>query len=270
MGESNTKKEIGTIIVVIIVCTLLWHKLAPKHFIFYLTTFLILVLGSVLWLTWRARILVATAKWMFKQYRAIASKITKEGKEKKNKYLSIAKELDRSVKQTLLRTSMLFGFVVIVGAFMSVVVTECFALKLGKAHSFLLLSLSIFIVLLSISWLVPPFWLLKDVGLRHYNLKDQTIVSIGDRLVLTLRPLLGLGAIAGFFLLFYRSGYAYSITFLFFIGTLLQFFPALFLTTFLYRYFAEEKIIALVKKSLRELCIKDVKDVTESLEKTTR
>ena len=102
----------------------------------------------------------------------------------------------------------------------------------------------------TVAWILPPMWLLEDAGVRYYSRKAQSVESVARFYLVQLGPIIGMGAIGTFFLIYWVAGFTLVEAILGLTQLSLSLYPASLTATFLYYKFHEKVALAEVRKRL--------------------
>jgi len=102
----------------------------------------------------------------------------------------------------------------------------------------------------AVAWIIPPMWLMEDAGLRYYSRKQQSVESVARWYLVQLGPILGVGAIGTFFLIYWVAGFTLVEAILGLTQLSLSLYPASLTATFLYHKFREEQALSELKDAL--------------------
>jgi hypothetical protein len=102
----------------------------------------------------------------------------------------------------------------------------------------------------TVAWILPPLWLIEDAGVRYFSRKAQSVESVARWYLVQLGPILGMGAIGTFFLIYWVAGFTLVEAVLGLVQLSLSLYPASLTATFLYQKFRAADALAEVRKQL--------------------
>jgi hypothetical protein len=104
----------------------------------------------------------------------------------------------------------------------------------------------------TVAWILPPMWLLEDAGVRYFSRKAQSVESVARWYLVQLGPIIGMGAIGTFFLIYWVAGFTLLEAILGLVQLSLSLYPASLTATFLYCKFREVPALEIVRQRLDE------------------
>jgi len=102
----------------------------------------------------------------------------------------------------------------------------------------------------AVAWILPPIWLIEDSGLRYFSRKLQSVESVSKWYMTQLAPILGVGAIGTFLLIYWVAGFGFFETMIALLQLSLTLYPASLTATYLYGKFREEEGLTFVRERL--------------------
>jgi len=102
----------------------------------------------------------------------------------------------------------------------------------------------------TVAWILPPMWLLEDAGVRYFSRKAQSVESVARWYLVQLGPIIGMGAIGTFFLIYWVAGFTLLEAILGLVQLSLSLYPASLTATFLYCKFRESPALEAVRQRL--------------------
>ncbi|HKZ58869.1 MAG TPA: hypothetical protein VJ547_03340 [Candidatus Thermoplasmatota archaeon] len=102
----------------------------------------------------------------------------------------------------------------------------------------------------ALAWIVPPIWLIEDAGVRYFSRKQQSVESVARWYLVQLGPVIGVGAISTFLLIYWVAGFTLYDTVIALMQLSLTLYPASLTATYLYHKFREGEALATVKAAL--------------------
>jgi hypothetical protein len=102
----------------------------------------------------------------------------------------------------------------------------------------------------TIAWILPPMWLIEDAGVRYFSRKGQYVESVSRWYLIQLGPIIGMGAIGTFFLIYWVAGFTLIEAILGLLQLSLSLYPASLTATFLYHKFREGPALSAVRARL--------------------
>src|SRR5262249_31957441 len=99
---------------------------------------------------------------------------------------------------------------------------------------------------------LPPMWLLEDAGVRYFSRRAQSVESVARWYLVQLGPIIGMGAIGTFFLIYWVAGFTLVEAILGLVQLSLSLYPASLTAPFLYFRFREGAALAAVRRRLDE------------------
>lgn len=102
----------------------------------------------------------------------------------------------------------------------------------------------------TVAWILPPMWLIEDAGVRYYSRKAQSVESVARWYLVQLGPIIGVGALGTFFLIYWVAGFTLIEAILGLLQLSLSLYPASLTATFLYQKFREKPAVEQVKAGL--------------------
>ena len=117
----------------------------------------------------------------------------------------------------------------------------------------------------ALGWIMAPIWLIEDSGVRYFSRKMQTLERVSRWYLNLLGPVLGVGTIGTFFLVYYIAGFTLVDAIIALVQLSITFYPAALTATFLYQKYREDEAVAKVKGVLEEQGLKEYGSIVTAL-----
>lgn len=117
----------------------------------------------------------------------------------------------------------------------------------------------------TLGWIMPPIWLIEDSGVRYFSRRQQSVESVSRWYLTQLGPILGVGALGTFFLIYWVAGFSLLEAILALIQLSLTLYPASLTATFLYHKFREEAALFEVQRTLAKEGVREYPSLVNAL-----
>jgi hypothetical protein len=117
----------------------------------------------------------------------------------------------------------------------------------------------------ALGWIMAPIWLIEDAGVRYLSRKQQTVERVSRWFLSQMGPVLGVGTIGTFFIVYYISGFGLIDAIVALAQLSISLYPASLTATFLYQKYREDAAVARVQDALEEAGIPEYKGVAAAL-----
>jgi hypothetical protein len=104
----------------------------------------------------------------------------------------------------------------------------------------------------SLGWVMAPIWLIEDAGVRYLSRKQQTVERVSRWFLSQLGPVLGVGTLGTFFIVYYIAGFGLYDAIMALAQLSISLYPASLTATYLYQKYREDDAVADVEAGLEK------------------
>lgn len=117
----------------------------------------------------------------------------------------------------------------------------------------------------ALGWVMAPIWLIEDTGVRYLSRKQQTVERVSRWFLSQMGPVLGVGTIGTFFIVYYIAGFGFLDAIFALAQLSISLYPASLTATYLYQKYREDDAVAHVDEKLEEAGITRYRGVVAAL-----
>lgn len=117
----------------------------------------------------------------------------------------------------------------------------------------------------ALGWVMAPIWLIEDTGVRYLSRKQQTVERVSRWFLSQMGPVLGVGTIGTFFIVYYIAGFGFLDAIFALAQLSISLYPASLTATYLYQKYREDDAVAHVSEKLDKAGIPEYRGVVAAL-----
>lgn len=187
----------------------------------------------------------------------------------RGQHFRVPVERRMSLKRAAGRATYVFGISIAMGAIFSTLLLpsnpgQQLSLQALAGRSTAVALLTVFSAF-ALGWIMAPIWLIEDTGVRYLSRKQQTVERVSRWFLSQLGPVLGVGTIGTFFIVYYIAGFGLIDGILALAQLSISLYPASLTATYLYQRYRQEDAVAEVEAALEKAGIPQYQGVVAAL-----
>jgi hypothetical protein len=187
----------------------------------------------------------------------------------RGQHFRVPVERPRSLKRAAGRATYVYGISIAMGAIFSTLLLpsspgQQLPIQVLAQRSTAVAFLTVFSAFL-LGWVMAPIWLIEDTGVRYLSRKQQTVERVSRWFLSQLGPVLGVGTIGTFFIVYYIAGFGLIDGIFALLQLSISLYPASLTATYLYQKYREDDAVARVEAGFEKAGIPLYKGVVAAL-----